>query len=469
MLLIFFIQCVIVITLLVASRRRVEDAIPLMSFYLVLMPLESRFVIPGLCDFNTMRLSLLTMLAVYVCKKKPANPAPLPLTKLMGLHIVWVVVSTIYSISTATSAKQVLSQTLEYYLLYFLLVKSISRVETIHKTLYAMVLAMGLCSVLALTEVFASWSILRIFPSNLWITYNGGIDPIYIEAGRGLRVRSTFAHPILFGDALAMTIPLTIYLISISKGKGKRLLLWMSLVMMFYADYRTTSRGPWLGTSICLVLLLIMVKTGIKKYILSLGMIIAIVLVTRPGVLETMTNLYQATNDPNSPTGTSYIYRHALSESVHRAVQTDTTRMLFGYGLGTFREIGLDIDFMGEVDRSHTCDDNWALFLYETGYGGVIIMCALLGTAMFLPLRDYFRLRKPERYLSGVLFISLLGFNFLMLSVAAYAWGQQSYMNWIFISLAVSVPRVVSLQERSERGDRQAISPPDRAYDLEFA
>jgi hypothetical protein len=143
--------------------------------------------------------------------------------------------------------------------------------------------------------------------------------------------------------------------------------------------------------------------------------------------------------------------------------------MLFGYGLGTFREIGLDIDFMGEVHHSRTCDDNWALFLYETGYGGVIIMCALLGRAMFLPLRDYFRLRKPERYLSGVLFISLLGFNFLMLSVAAYAWGQQSYMNWIFISLAVSVPRVVSLQERSKREDRQTISPPDRAYDLEFA
>jgi hypothetical protein len=468
MLLIILIQSVIAITLIVASRRRVEDALPLMCFYLVLMPLESRFVIPGLFDFNTMRLSLLTLLAVYVCKKKPTNPAPLPLTGLMGLHIAWVVVSTIYSISTATSAKQAISQTLEYYLLYFLLVKSISSVETIHKTLYAMVLAMGFCSVLALTEVYASWSILRIFPSNLWITYNGGLDPIYIEQGRGLRVRSTFAHPILFGDALAMTIPLAIYLISIWKDKGKRFLLWMSLVMMFYADYRTSSRGPWLGTAMCLVLLLIMVKTGVRKYIVSLGVIIVIVLLARPGIWETIANLYQATNDPNSPTGTSYMYRHVLSETVHHVVQTDTTRMLFCYGLGTFREIGLDIDFMGEVHRWRTCDDNWALFLYETGYGGVIIMCALLGKAMFLPLRDYFRLRKPERYLSGALFISLLGFNFLMLSVAAYAWGQQGYMNWILISLAVSVPRVISPREQSGAEDGQAVISPDHAYDLEL-
>jgi hypothetical protein len=123
------------------------------------------------------------------------------------LHIGWAVASTLYSLSISTSVKQLLSQILEYYVLYFVLVKTISKTETLHKMIFSMMMAMGVCCLLAVVEVWAHWSILRIFPSQFWITYNGGFDPLYTERGRGLRVRSTFPHPILFGDALAISIP----------------------------------------------------------------------------------------------------------------------------------------------------------------------------------------------------------------------------------------------------------------------
>ena len=63
-----------------------------------------------------------------------------------------------------------------------------------------------------LLESYTFWSILNIFSSNLWIVY-GGPGPLYVEWGRGLRIRSTFPHPILLGDAIAMSIPVTMYLI----------------------------------------------------------------------------------------------------------------------------------------------------------------------------------------------------------------------------------------------------------------
>ena len=226
MILIAFFQLVIVGGLVRASRRRLEDALPLFCFFLVLMPLESRFVIPGLFDVNIMRVSLATLLILYLIRGEQSGRGPLPLRRAMLLHVGWAICSTLYSLSVATSMKQLLTQVLEFYLMYFILVKTISRVETIYKIIYAMMLAMGVCCFFSLLEAYASWSILSIFPPSTWITYDGGRDPLYIELGRGLRVRSTFPHPILFGDALAMSIPLTFYLLSIWKRRRQRLILW---------------------------------------------------------------------------------------------------------------------------------------------------------------------------------------------------------------------------------------------------
>lgn len=347
MILIICMQCVIVLSLAIAARRSLEDALPVFCFFLVLMPLEARLVIPGLFDFNTMRLSLLTLLVLYLYHgRSNSNDSALPLKSLMLLNVTWAICSTIYSLSVATSAKQLISQVVEYYLLYFLLVRTITRVSTIYNIVFAMMMAVGICSIFGVIEVYARWSVLRIFPQNLWITYNGGVDPLYIEWGRGLRIRSTFPHPILFGDALAMSIPLTLYLLSIWERRRDRILLWMSLVLMFWAIYKTSSRGPWIATILCGTLLFIMVHNRVRTYLLVIALMAAAVLVARPGVWSTIAGLYESSTDASSPVGSSYLYRDALNNAVKSAVGREPARALFGYGLGTFRELGLDINFL---------------------------------------------------------------------------------------------------------------------------
>ena len=432
----------LIASLLWSGRRHTEDALPVFCFFLTLMPLEARLVIPGLIDLNTMRVSLLVLLVLYLTHRKPLNTEGLPLKNLMLLHVAWALCSAALSLSVATSIKQLISQVLEYYLMYFLIVRNITNKRTIYKILYSMMMAISLCCIFALLEAYASYSILRIFPRNLWITYNGGLDPLYIEWGRGLRVRSTFPHPILFGDALAMSIPITLYLLSMWKGKAQRVLLWVGLLLMAWAIYKTSSRGPWMAAGGCCSLLVLMVKNRVRRYLVTVAGLLFIVLLARPGIWDTMSSLYSVSTDTTNPVGTSYLFRHALDQAVDQAVQKDPQRLLFGYGLGTFRELGLDIDFLGTVSRWYTCDDNWAAFLYETGYGGLLIMCLLLGKTLLIAWRGYRRIPAPENYLSGVLFISLAGFYFLLLSVAGYSWGQQGYMAWILISLAVSHSRV---------------------------
>lgn len=466
MILIICMQFVIVLSLVVASRRSLENALPVFCFFLVLMPLEARLVIPGLFDFNTMRLSLLTLLILYLCHGRASNnDTPLPLKSLIILHISWAVCSTLYSLSVATSAKQLISQVVEYYLLYFLFVRIITEVSTIYNIVFAMVMAMGICSIFGVVEVYAHWSILRIFPQNLWITYNGGVDPLYIEWGRGLRIRSTFPHPILFGDALAMSIPLTLYLLSIWERRRDRILLWMSLVLMFWAIYKTSSRGPWIATALCGVLLFIMVRNKVRNYLLVIAMMAAIVLVARPGVWATIAGLYQSSTDASSPVGSSYLYRDALNNTVKDAVRKEPGRALLGYGLGTFRELGLDINFLNTVQRWYTCDNNWALFLYETGYIGLLLIAALLFAALWVAFKSYWQLPPPEGYFSAVIFISLSEFYFLLLSVAGYSWGQQGYMAWILISVAVSYSHI-AMQNDEEQIEDEGL---EEQYELYIA
>lgn len=449
MLIVIFIQAIIVITLVASARRRLENALPLFCFFLTLMPLEAKLVIPGLFDLNIMRVSLLTLLALFLFKKEKRSRDKLPLTNLMYMHVAWALCSTVYSLSFVTSIKQLLAQLIEFYLMYYLLVRIVSSIETIHKMLFAITMAIGICCVLSIFEVYASWSVLRIFPKSNWITYNGGLDPLYSELGRGLRVRATFPHPILFGDALAISIVLSLYLLAYWAKGRRRFFLWVSLILMFWSIYKTQSRGPWLATILCSFLMFLMVKRNIRKYLITASVLALLVLVARPGVWKSIDALYQASTDPNQPVGTSYLYRHALTDSITDAVQKEPGRMLLGYGLGTFRELGLEVNFLGERRRWYTCDDNWAAFLYETGYVGLILIAALLFWPLFLAFRNYWRLPKPESTLSGVLFICFTGFYFLMLSVGAYSWGQQGYMNWILISMSISLPGIARRRKRA--------------------
>jgi hypothetical protein len=163
------------------------------------------------------------------------------------------------------------------------------------------------------------------------------------------------------------------------------------------------------------------------------------------------------------------LYREALTDAVRTAVAKEPGRALLGYGLGTFRELGLDIIFLNSVQRWFTCDNNWAAFLYETGYIGLLLVGALLLWPLVIAFQSYLRLPQPDNLFSGVLFISLTGFYFLLLSVAGYSWGQQGYMAWILISLSISHPRVALQIDQPEQSDDQESRGLEEEYDLYVA
>ncbi len=442
MFLILAINIVVVVVLVsVIQRKGLERALPYFVFAVTLLPEECRIELPGLFDLYTHRLALIVLAIFFlVSRKKKKRAASLPLKNLILAHIGWVLASTLFSIVFVTSVKQLIAQVLEYYLLYYIILKSVTDVRTIVRISYAMVAAIGVSCIFGLFEAYAHWSVLSIFPAEVQLSYGTG-DPLYMEMmDRGVRVRSTFPHPILFGDAIAMTIPLAFYLLTMAcKRRLDKIILNAALILMFWNLYKTSSRGPWLATALALTILAFTAKAKIRQRIAAIAIVAITILIIRPGVADTLWNTYRATFNPEVQMGASFYYRSALLRTVTNTLAAEPARAVLGYGLGSFRENGLVIELPRiETHRWYTCDSSWILFLYETGYGGLVILATLLLKPAAMSLNNLRWLTVPDKQLSLAFFSSFAAFYVAMISVAIYGWGQNGNMLWTVIGCSIA-------------------------------
>jgi len=422
----------------VAFYKGVEQALPFLAFFMVLIPNESKIPLPGLFDLTTQRLVLVTVAALYFLlgerNAQAGRTARTSLKYLIAAHIGWSLISTANSVVFDISFKRLLSQVLEYYLLYYVLTRAVSQVRTIHKILFAIVAAIGVCGIFAYLEAYHSWSVLSLFPEE-FSAY--GTEPM-VEFGRGLRVRATFPHPILFGGAIAITIPLALYLQTIFLSRLQRILLWLAILLMFLSLYKTGSRGPWIALTLSLGVLFLVWQNRARAYLALLGILAFSVLVMRPGVSATIQDTYAATLDDTTPMGASYEYRFALLDVAKQALARSPARETWGYGMGSFRSLGLEARFRRGTYPFLSCDSAWIELMVETGYVGLLLIAALLLRAAQITLVNFLRLPKPDAYLLLVLFIDMVAFYFAMMSVSTYSWGQNGHMLWMLIAMSMA-------------------------------
>jgi len=422
----------------IALSKGIEAALPFATFVLVFTPIQSRVSV-GFFELTTQRLVLITLVCLYFLAEKGVGQVvenlKMPLKWLILIHIAWCVISTMNSIAPLMSVKKLLSVVFEYYALYFVYWKSISKRQTINRILLAMVIAMLACSVFGTVEAYCGWNVTQLFPSVESHFAAGAFEEV---SERGVRVQSTFDHPILLGTALAMAITLTLYLLDYVKNSKEKLVLWGALGLMFLNLYKTGSRGPWLDAILGCVLLFIFGQSQLRWRVLIIGVLSVTAMIVRPGIWETIEGIYWNTMDTNTVEGSSYEYRYALQRAALKKVQQDPSRELWGYGFESFYMLGIEGDFLGERHKFLSADDSWAELMVETGFVGLGTIALLLLTPAWMAWKDFRNLPRPDRYLSLVLFVNMVLFYFQMSSVGMYSWGQNGYMLWIIISLAVA-------------------------------
>jgi len=425
----------------IALTKGLERALPFFTFAMIVVPLESKLNLAGMFDLTSSRVAIITLGVLFVVvgqnRSEPPEANRTPLNYLMLLAIGWGFISTLDSVVPTTSLKTVLSQFLDYYVVYYIFVKTVRNTRTLNKILFAFIGAMVVCCILGLLEVYQGKSVISLFPT---ITYRfsttGGLD-------EG-RVRSTFPITILFGVGLTLAIPIALYLLAQAKNSIERVYLWIAVVLMFWNNYKTSSRGPWLALILSAVLLMF-AEGPIRKYLLIISLLTVSVLLIRPGVWETLKNTYVATINPDDPRGGSYQYRYDLMRAARQTLAKDFKRAVLGFGPESFSYLGLEgVDSTtGNIVVFESCDSGLVEIMVDTGYVGLFITALLLIKAALMSLRNYYKLPKPGRLLCLVLFINMVAFYFMMMSVMCYGWGQQSYMFWILVALSVTYPRLI--------------------------
>ena len=337
----------------IAMNRGLEKALPFATFMLVFLPIECRISM-GAFELTIQRTILIVLGVLYLLlgsrNKATANVA-MPLKVLMCVHVAWCLISTADSIVVVASIKKLMSVVFEYYLLYFVYWKNISSVKTIYKILFAIVLALIVCSVFGTVEAYRGWQILSLLPS-VSHRFGGGIS---MEADREVRVQVTFDHAILYGAALAMAILLALYLLNVYKKASEKVLVWGGLLLMFLNIYKTSSRGPWLDVIIGCVLLIFVGGKSVRNRVLVIILLSVAVCVIRPGVWHTIEGIYDNTMNDNTDTGSSYEYRYALPKAAIKRTLEAPSRTLWGYGLESFYDAHVEGQFLGETAHVSQC------------------------------------------------------------------------------------------------------------------
>ena len=421
-----------------AFSQGFKSVLPKAAFLLLLFPSGTRIQIPGLFDLTTQRVVILVLCGLYLIvgrnELKEESCEPLPLRYPLIFLIAWMILSSARSVVPAVSFKSTLSQYLDFCTVYFIYVRSVRSRELLNQVLAGFVAGMAVCSVFGIIEIYLDWSVTSLFPA-----VAGRFADLESVDSRGTRVHSTFDHAILFGAALALAIPMALYLLSIADSRKKKVLLWFSLALMMLCIYKTNSRGPWLALGISMAILLLLGGGRLRKILITIAMSAILVLIARPGIRDSITALYGATLDPESPQGESYQWRYVLYDIATRELSKDFGRRLWGYGPESFYYLGLTTDFMVEGEmhtvKVESCDSAVVELMMDTGYVGLLLVAVLLGAAVVFGFRQYLAASGQDKSAYLVLLANLLAFCFLMTNVELFGWGQQSYMLWIVLAL----------------------------------
>jgi O-antigen ligase/polysaccharide polymerase Wzy-like membrane protein len=446
---------------LIALVKGFEHVLPVAAFLLMLFPEESKIPIPGLFDLTSQRLITITLIILCCISRKPVNRPPEKLPLKLGILMLtfWWLLSAGNSVVFSISLKAVLSQVYDFFAVYYIYWKYVSTTNTVKKILGGMVAGIIVCSVLGAIEAYSSWSVLSLFP--LTAHRFGDTGVALTNTGPTLRAQSTFGHPILFGGALALTIPMAFYLLSVTEGLWRKVLLWAGTFLMFLCLYKTGSRGPWLACGFSLGVLAVFCPRNIRRYVVMIALLTMTVLVVRPGIWDTILNTYRQTQDPESLRGVSYQWRYALFRIANRELSKSASRAVWGYGPESFYYLHLTGEFQGQIVPFESCDSSVAELMIETGYGGFLIAAMLLLGAAARAYRKYRELPAPLDTPCMVFFVIMVAFCFLMTNAAIFGWGQQTYILWIVIALSCAYPSLVKAKnpnrEQSEAWERAKI------------
>jgi O-antigen ligase len=225
-----------------------------------------------------------------------------------------------------------------------------------------------------------------------------------------------------------------------SETKLVRRLLVVSGPLFLSCCYFSMSRGPWLAAVVVGITLVLFGTKLIRKNLGIIMVLVVVVLVARPGVLNTFTGKAEQTVDTDSQKGGTARYRMELWVIAWDQVKESPLKMLFGYGLGAGREIQLDwnLSYRGKSYVIDSWDNHFAYALYQSGLLGLAAVMSLHCGAGLVLLKMWRRTTDPERTILACCMGSVVAMVFMMTNVLIFA-KQLNFAFWSVFAAGVAI------------------------------
>jgi O-antigen ligase/polysaccharide polymerase Wzy-like membrane protein len=257
--------------------------------------------------------------------------------------------------------------------------------------------------------------------------------------GTGVRARASAQHPIALSAALAMLVPLAIYLY---QRQRRRIWLAAGTVLTLGA----LSTGSRTGTTMLIAVLVTFLCIKPRDTVRLLPMLVPLLVVIQvvmPGTIGTMRTLL----NPNYVVKEQSYDQGATAGRVADlgpALDRWATKPLLGSGFGT---TVADPNAPKESD-SQILDDQWLGSLLQIGAVGALALLWLFVRAIRQAASDARSARGPDSWLGASLAAALVSFTVGMLTFDAFAFVQVTFFAFIMIGFAAVVARLAADEAR---------------------
>ncbi len=356
------------------------------------------------------------------------------------------VLSIIYGTKDLNQAIWGLRTDFEFFAVYFL-ARSIINNKNQLKILLASILGSGvLVALFGFIQIYFLPADYLMRFGYTWLPWvpNGPLQA-YQGLGNLVRIISTFSGAIQLGPYLAILILLSISLLIFIKSKIIKIFLVFFSIFCLFPLYHTFTRSAWLGLTVSLfILILILLQKSFKKISTSNKRIISVVLIVvfLAGLILGVSFLLKSAV-PGGATYFDELVLHRASTSEHLASITESLRTIknnpFGSGLGTSGLVTLRFGH-------RSLSENWYLQIaLEMGVLGLGIFIAI----MVLFIRSVYRLYRnnKDNFIKGISLGVLLSFVcFSIVGLFLHAWGDNTVVALTFWILAGALIEFNSLK-----------------------
>ena len=428
-------------------RRDLDSGMRLIFALLVFLPTSLRIELPGALPQLTIQRILILIAFVFLLRNAPSVPRkwPIPNLTLITLFGITQGVSLVFGAQFIPGLKGFSSYILEVALFYVLMNLYIMTEPNLLRLVCSICYGLAAVAVLATIEKFSGTNLSEL------IAPSGGLAEIKQE------ITSTYPHRIALGYAMAMGVPLALAASTQFRSARTRRLLYGIALLSIGAAYFSMSRGPWLGMGLGLIGIGILGGTLLRKRLLQIALLSAAVLVLRPGVLETITNLYTASFDENAQKHGSLATRWQLWTVAWTEIQVSPERFLFGFGPVSTESMDLSQYWYGTEGWSASVskigytswDNNYACDLIELGVVGLALEVTLLLAIVGTVLREWRASDAEGRILLSGIGLACAVFMFAMTNVYIFA-PQLKYLFWALVAIGSNFHRAGSTEETTQ-------------------